>query len=149
IYGRVPKVLPKVNWEVSSIAKEMVGDTPVFTKQIVGQVDNSSYPLVDVNIQLTLTTPANAPGPVPVIMELSLRFSGRPGGGKGGPPATPAGPSWQQQVLAKGWGYASLTPTSVQADNGAGLTQGIIGLVNKGQPRKVDDWGALRAWAWG
>ena len=30
-----------------------------------------------------------------------------------------------------------------------GLTQGIIGLVNKGQPRKPDDWGALRAWAWG
>jgi hypothetical protein len=29
------------------------------------------------------------------------------------------------------------------------LTQGIIGLCNKGQPRKPDDWGALRAWAWG
>jgi hypothetical protein len=51
-------------------------------------------------------------------------------------------------VAAKGWGYAILIPTSVQADNGAGLTQGIIGLVNKGQPRKLDDWGALRAWAW-
>jgi hypothetical protein len=59
------------------------------------------------------------------------------------------GPTWQQQVLAKGWGYASLIPTSIQADNGAGLTEGIIGLVNKGQPRKLDDWGALRAWAWG
>jgi hypothetical protein len=34
-------------------------------------------------------------------------------------------------------------------DNGAGLTRGIIGLVNKGQPRKADDWGSLRAWAWG
>ena len=30
-----------------------------------------------------------------------------------------------------------------------GADQGIIGLVNKGQPRKLDDWGALRAWAWG
>ena len=48
-----------------------------------------------------------------------------------------------------GWGYATIIPVSVQADNGAGLTQGIIGLVNKGQPRKPDDWGALRAWAWG
>jgi hypothetical protein len=38
---------------------------------------------------------------------------------------------------------------SIQADNGAGLTKGIIGLVNKGQPRKPDDWGSLRAWAWG
>jgi lysophospholipase L1-like esterase len=25
----------------------------------------------------------------------------------------------------------------------------MIGLVNKGQPRKPEDWGALRAWAWG
>jgi hypothetical protein len=58
------------------------------------------------------------------------------------------GPTWQQQVLAKGWGYATLIPTTVQSDNGAGLTEGIIGLVNKGQPRKLDDWGALRAWAW-
>src|SRR6202000_51811 len=30
-----------------------------------------------------------------------------------------------------------------------GLTKGIIGLVNKGQYRRADDWGALRAWAWG
>lgn len=46
-------------------------------------------------------------------------------------------------------GYAYIDPASIQADNGAGLTKGIIGLVNKGQPRKPDDWGALRAWAWG
>jgi hypothetical protein len=51
--------------------------------------------------------------------------------------------------LRKGWGYAVIVPTSYQADNGAGLRQGIIGLVNKGKPRKPDDWGALRAWAWG
>ena len=59
------------------------------------------------------------------------------------------GPNWQQLVLSNGWGYAVIVPTSYQADNGAGLTRGIIGLCNKGQPRKPDDWGALRAWAWG
>jgi hypothetical protein len=69
-------------------------------------------------------------------------------GARGGPPV-PTGPSWQEQVLAKGWGYAILVPGSIQADNGAGLTEGIIGLVNKGQPRQPDDWGSLRAWAWG
>jgi hypothetical protein len=52
-------------------------------------------------------------------------------------------------LIADGWGYASINPGSIQADNGAGLTKGIIGLVNKGQFRKPDDWGALRAWAWG
>ena len=50
--------------------------------------------------------------------------------------------------MAKGWGYAEYIPTSVQADNGAGLTKGIIGLVNKGQPRKMDDWDP-QAWGWG
>lgn len=54
-----------------------------------------------------------------------------------------------EQLLAAGWGYATIDPNSIQADNGAGITRGIIGLVNKGQPRKPDDWGALRAWAWG
>ena len=49
----------------------------------------------------------------------------------------------------RGWGYASINSASVQADCGAGLTVGIIGLVNKGQPRKLDDWGVLSAWGWG
>src|SRR5437763_8832074 len=148
IYGRVPKVTPKVKWEVTSTTKEMNGDIPVITKKLVGHVDNSSYPLINVDIQLTLTTPANAKGPVPVMMEFTFVF---PPSFKfpAPPPGASIGPTWQQQVLAKGWGYASLIPVSVQADNGAGLTQGIIGLVNKGQPRKADDWGALRAWAWG
>ena len=146
IYGRMPRKTPTVSWEVSATTREVKDDIPVITKQLVGHVDNSSYPLVTVNIQLTLTTPANATGPVPVIMEFG--FGGpRPGGPPGGAP--PAGPGWQQQVLARGWGCAVIVPNSIQADNGAGLTQGIIGLVNKGQPRKLDDWGALRAWAWG
>jgi len=60
----------------------------------------------------------------------------------GDPPNT-----WQ--LVAAGWGFVLLDPTTVQTDNGAGLTRGIIGLVNHGQPRKPEDWGALRAWAWG
>jgi len=69
--------------------------------------------------------------------------------GRGGAPAPPQGPTNQQQALALGWGYASFNTSSVQADNGQGLTCGIIGLVNKGQPRKLEDWGVLAAWAWG
>ena len=146
VYGRVPNVTPKVVWEVTGTTQEKNGDVPVVTKKIVGHVDNSAYPAITVNIELTLTTPANASGPVPVIMEFG--FIPRPGRPMPPQPAA-SGPTWQQQILAKGWGYAILIPTSVQADNGAGLTQGIIGLVNKGQPRQPDDWGALRAWAWG
>jgi hypothetical protein len=52
-------------------------------------------------------------------------------------------------MLRRGWGYAVLIPTSVQEDTGAGLARGVIGRANHGQPRKPEDWGALRAWAWG
>jgi hypothetical protein len=154
VYGRLPKNTPKVNWELVGTTQEKIGDLPAVTKKLVGHIDNSSYPLVTVDIQMTLTTPANAVGPVPVILEFSLSpeivamMRKRLGEEKWAALAGP-GPTWQQQVLAKGWGYANLIPGSVQADNGEGLTQGVIGLVNKGQPRTLDDWGALRAWAWG
>jgi hypothetical protein len=148
IYGRVPKNLPKVNWEVISTTDTTVGDIKAISKKIVGHVDNSSYPDIKVDIQLSLMTPANTKGPVPVMLEFGFIFP--PGFRMPAPPAgTPVEKGWQQQLLEKGWGAAVIVPTSYQADNGAGLTQGIIGLVNKGQPRKPDDWGALKAWAWG
>ena len=71
IYGRVPSTVPKVNWQVVSTVK-MNGDVPVITKQLIGHVENSAYPAIKVDIQLTLSTPANAKNPVPVIMELAL-----------------------------------------------------------------------------
>jgi hypothetical protein len=148
VYGRMPAVTPSVKWDVVSTATETVGGVPMLTKQLVGRVDNSSYPLVTVDIQLTLATPANARGAVPVILEFGLGPRPRPANASPPPPPPPEG-TWQEQLARKGWGYAVLVPTSVQADNGGGLTRGIIGLVNKGQPRDLDDWGALRAWAWG
>ncbi|MFC5865195.1 acetylxylan esterase [Acidicapsa dinghuensis] len=155
MYGFAPYHLPKVTWQVTSTTREKNGDFNIVTKKLVGHVDNSSYPAISVNIEMTLSTPADAKGPVPVIIEFGIdpavmaamrkRFEAQ---GFKFPP-TPSGPTWQQQVLAKGWGYAELIPASYQADNGAGLREGIIGLCNKGQYRKPDDWGALKAWAWG
>jgi peptidoglycan/xylan/chitin deacetylase (PgdA/CDA1 family) len=148
IYGRVPKNTPKVTWEVLRTADTVVGGVAAVMKDLVGHVDNSIYPAIKVDIQLTLTVPKNAGKPVPVMMEFGFilppgfRFPPPP-------PGTPVDKPWQQQVLEQGWGYAVLVPASYQADNGAGLTQGIIGLCNKGQHRRPDDWGALRAWAWG
>jgi alpha-glucuronidase len=150
IYGRVPKDVPKVTWEVMNAVHDTKGDFPVITKKLVGHVDNDSDPLIDAEIQLTLSTPANASGPVPVIMELGFSPEFLAAMARRFPALSPgSGPTWEQQVLAKGWGYAILIPTSVQADSGDGLTEGIIGLADRGQPRNLDDWGALRAWAWG
>lgn len=156
VYGRVPSYVPDVRWEVKNVTNDTIGKIPVITRTLIGHVDNSSYPSVKVEIDLTVVTPANAPGPVPVIMEFGFNFRPRtapaatatPVRQQGSAPR-PSGPTWQEQCLEAGWGYAILVPGSIQADNGAGLRSGIIGLTNKGQYRKPDDWGALRAWAWG
>ena len=156
VYGRVPSYVPDVRWEVKNVTNDTIGKIPVITRTLIGHVDNSSYPSVKVEIDLTVATPANATGPVPVIMEFGFNFRPRPAAAATGTPVRqqgsaprPSGPTWQEQCLEAGWGYAILVPGSIQADNGAGLCSGIIGLTNKGQYRKPDDWGALRAWAWG
>ncbi len=192
VYGRLPKKIPNVIWTVKITDREMVGWTPVIAKQLVGHVDNSECPSINVDINMMLVVPTNVKGPVPVLM----MFGGRPSfpapaqpspedmeklnsafkemmiksnpemkaifdqypaympvtrlaGSNFFAPRPEGDPSPTEQLLAAGWGYVTIDPGSIQADNGAGLTKGIIGLVNKGQPRKPDDWGALRAWAWG
>ena len=156
VYGRMPKMTPTVSWSVTNSTEETVGGVTMLKKELLGKVDNSGYPAIEVNIEAALWTPKGATGRVPVVLEFGSGSrpqpprpapANRPAAGSAPPP--PAGPSWQEQVAARGWGYASVRPASIQADNGAGLTRGIIGLVNKGQPRKVDDWGALKAWTWG
>ena len=150
IYGRIPANVPAVSWRVTQSIDTTIGGIPVVAKRIVGHVDNSAYPAIAVDIEMTVVVPAGAKRPIPFLMSfgnsaMPPNFSSTPPAA--GSPALPPSPA--QQLVAAGWGYASLSTSSVQADNGAGLTKGIIGLVNKGQPRTPDDWGSLRAWAWG
>lgn len=157
IYGFVPKDVPKVHWVVDSLARRDMDGIPVITKHITGHVDNSRDPAITVNLDLTETVPANAAGPVPVMIDFGFNFSpamlarfrAMMKARKIKLPPPPKGPSWQQQLINAGWGYAVFVPTSAQADNGAGLRTGIIGLTNRGRPRTPSQWGALRAWAWG
>ncbi len=151
IYGRLPKNIPNVTWKVISVKDTVVGNLPIREKTLLGVVDNSAYPSLKVEIELQLATPLNAPKAVPVVMEFG--FIRSPFGNNA--TTVPQGlgasgePTWKEQLISRGWGYAIIVPSSIQADNGAGLTEGIIGLVNKGAFRKADDWGTLRAWAWG
>lgn len=191
VYGKLPAKIPAVTWKVKITDREFVGRTPVVAKQLVGHVDNSEYPLINVDINAMLVVPANVKGPVPVLImfgrpsfpapaqpspedlekinaafkdmmiknnpEMQAIFDKYPAytpimrlpGPNFFAPPTDGNSAPTEQLLAAGWGYVTLDPASVQADNGAGLTRGIIGLVNKGQPRKPEDWGALRAWGWG
>lgn len=146
VFGKVPKDVPPVHWvDLKKTDTTMYG-YPVVRKRLVGRVDNSRDPKIKVDIQLSLTTPANAKHPVPVIMEFSFNLP--PGFHFPGMKKYNL-PPWHKQVLERGWGYAEYIPTSVQPDNAAGLTKGIIGLTNRGKPRQPDQWGALRAWGWG
>jgi len=150
VVGRIPPNVPAVNWTVKSSSNSKTGVFPVIEKQLVGHADNSAYPSINVDMEMTLVTPGNAKAAVPVMIMFSSAairkfIASHPEFKKmlgSDPPST-------EQLIANGWGYALLDTSTIQADNGAGLTKGIIGLTNKGQPRKPDDWGALRAWAWG
>ena len=177
VYGRLPKNIPSVTWSVKITDREFVGFTSVIAKQLIGHVDNSNYPLINVDISMMLVVPANVKGPVPVLMMLGRPAFPSPAQPspddmdklnsafkemmiKSNPdmkaiferypaympvtrlpgpnffaPRPEGDPSPTEQLLAAGWGYATIDPGSVQADNGAGITRGIIGLVNKGQPR--------------
>jgi hypothetical protein len=162
VLGRVPANVPKITWNVVRTQEGVVGTYPVIGKQLEGVADNSAYPELSVKIQMTLVTPADTKAPVPVMMMFgggtnlpqpagAVAPQGQGGGQGGGGQARAGGgdPPTTQQLIAAGWGYAQISPASIQADNGAGLTKGIIGLTNKGQPRKPEDWGSLRAWGWG
>jgi hypothetical protein len=191
VYGRVPASTPNVTWTVTAEDHEFLGFTPVVAKDLIGTVDNSSYPAISVKIHMTLVTPARAAGPVPVLMEFTRAGFPNPNEPRGEELARVNAafeklliqqdpslkdvfgkhPAWEPlketpffqrpelnedgglpnewQLVANGWGFVRFDPASVQADDGAGITRGIIGLCNHGQPRKPDDWGALRAWAWG
>ncbi|MEJ2435643.1 MAG: hypothetical protein P8Y53_21790, partial [Pseudolabrys sp.] len=154
IYGRVPNDVPAVDWSAGERVAETVGGLPVVTQTVTGTVGHGEHPPVAVKIEMKITLPRNSDGPVPAVLQLAFdpefiealraRFSDEQLEAFRGP-----GPPWQQQVIERGWAAIELYATSIQADNGAGLTAGIIGLANRGRPRDLDDWGALRAWAWG
>jgi hypothetical protein len=193
VYGRLPKNIPQVTWTVKITDREFIGRTPIIAKQLVGHIDNSKYPAINVDINMMLVVPANVKGPVPVLMmfgrpsfpspaqpsnedlekinaafketliksdpEMKAVFEKYPAYAPitrlagpnffAPPPVIDGNSAPTEQLLAAGWGYVTIDPSSIQSDNGAGLTRGIIGLVNKGQPRTPEDWGSLRAWAWG
>jgi len=151
VVGRIPDDVPAVAWSVTEAASGTLGGRVVVGKRLAGTVDNSSYPSIEVSIDFTLVVPADTGGPIPVMIMFrggSLQQAVGNEQPRGfGPPGADAPAT--EQLITRGWGFAFLDPRSVQADNGAGLTRGIIGLVNKGQARKPDEWGSLRAWSWG
>lgn len=139
VYGRIPNNVPTVKWEITNTTEGESDGNATITRTLVGNVDNSAFPQSTVAIQASFTVPKQSKRRVPIIVQFGGGFGF---GNRGGTN------SWTQQALVKGWGHGTINPGSIQPDNNR-LREGIIGLTNKGQPRHPEDWGALRAWAWG
>lgn len=137
MYGRVPASAPRIEWKLQSEQRLRKFGAAVIERHYRGTAQGSSLA-----IDLSETLPDRAKH-VPLILELGFpegfRFPGMP---------APSDP-WQGQVLRRGWAFAIIVPYTVQPDDGAGLKEGVIGIAAQGKPRGLNDWGALRAWAWG
>ena len=141
VYGRMPDHVPAVKWEITNEEKKDFAGKPVVVRYLKGVVDNSICPSIKVEMEVSVIYPDNGSHNMPVIIEF----------GFGGDPThtRPGAVSWKEMVIGRGWAAATITPASIQADAGSGLTNGIIGLCNKGAHRQPADWGSLRAWGWG
>jgi len=140
IYGRIPTRTPAVGFTVAAVDSATYPGQAVI-KRVVGRIDNSAYPAARPSIEVTIYLPPVVIRPVPIVVTVGGLFFG--------PRDTARVPDRIAQVLALGWAYATVNTGAIQADNGAGLREGIIGLVGRGQPRSPDDWGVLAAWSWG
>ena len=141
VYGRIPDQVPTVKWEITNEEKKDFAGKPVVVRYLKGVADNSICPSIKVEMEVSVIYPDNGSLNMPVIIEF----------GFGGDPTRtrPGAVSWKEMVIGRGWAAATITPSSIQADSGSGLTNGIIGLCNKGAHRQPADWGSLRAWGWG
>jgi hypothetical protein len=145
MYGRVPASAPAIRWDLVEQQNRELGGRRAVTRRYLGQPTLSSLESPRLAMELVVILPEGVRGRVPLVLELGFpegfRFPGAP------PP--PSDPDWRAQALARGWGFAVLVPSSVQPDDGAGLREGAIGFASGGEVRANDQWGALRAWAWG
>jgi hypothetical protein len=156
VYGKYPANVPPVSWQMDSLQQMVVAGVPAIVRHISGHVDNSGDPAITVNIEGDVVTPASMQGKrVPVVIGGAtlhpVHFIPRPSVPRAiahriAMPPHP--PDEAKLLLEAGWGFVDRNLTQVQADNGAGLNRGIIGLTNRGRPRSLDAWGVLRAWAW-
>ena len=68
VYGRVPDHVPAVTWSIRQERDDLSGTIPVKLQHVVGTVENSACPEINVEISMSLTVPREAENPVPVLM---------------------------------------------------------------------------------
>jgi hypothetical protein len=153
IYGRVPATAPKVTFDVVATQENALEGTAV-RKHIVGRF-GAGADAPTLNIVLLL--PAHASGPVPVL--LHLVFSGgllapRTTAPSGATPGNAerfmeTGPI--AEILAQGYGYATLRYTEIEGDRAETSLTGVrrLALAPGQHEPAADEWGTIAAWSWG
>jgi dienelactone hydrolase len=133
IFGRIPADAPKVIWTKVPMTGTFgdAGVTIVTTQ--IGSGNDAP------RMTLSVSYPPNVQHRVPMI--LALQFGG------GGTP-TP-NPPVADEILARGWSFATLGYLDIQPDKIDTFDQGVIGATPSSRNRAPDSWGAISAWAWG
>jgi len=135
IFGRTPANAPLVTWTKMPIQGTFPGETPEISF-VTGRIGDGSDPP---RMMLAVNFPPGTHGPVPVI--LALQFGG------GGTPIP--SPPIADEILARGWAYATLGYQDIQPDKIDTFDKGVIGATPSSGSRGPDAWGAISAWAWG
>src|SRR5262245_3365540 len=142
IYGRVPANAPRVTWELGEVDREWRNGAAI-RKKLVAHARAGSD---ERRFTMWLYTPAKATKPAPVLLSIIFAPPARGGG-----PAPTGEPPVADELLARGWGYATVVYSEIQPDRANAWKEGVIGLTlapDQTEPRP-DEWGAISAWAWG
>ena len=144
IYGRTPANTPNVSWTVAETDPKAREGASV-RKKVVGAVGSNGQ-----TINVTLHTPASATKPVPVILLINF------GGGPPPPPGTtargpglPPDPPVAADILARGWGYATVGYADIQPDRANTAGEAVMAITGASKPASPDDWGTIGVWSWG
>jgi hypothetical protein len=142
IYGRVPANAPKVTWEVGDVDRTWRNATAV-RKQLIAHARLGTE---ERSFTVWLYTPAKSTRPAPVLLSIIFAPAARGGG-----PAPTGEPPVADEILSRGWAYATVVYTEIQADRANAWKDGVIGLtLSPGQTEpKPDEWGSISAWSWG
>jgi hypothetical protein len=145
IYGRVPANAPKVAWQITD-TDARARDGAAVMKKLVGTIGSAA---ASPRMNVTLYTPSSLEKPVPIILLINFGGGAAADGraGRGPPPDPPVA----ADILARGWGYATVGYQDIQPDRANAWSDGVIGrtLANGQTQPAPEEWGTISAWAWG
>jgi hypothetical protein len=137
IYGRIPSRTPPVSWQVAETDAAAHNGTAI-RKRVAGKIGTAANAP---EMNLVVYTPAQSKTPVPLILLLNFGGGAKP---------VPQDPPVAADILARGWGYATIIYQEIQPDRINTFDQGVIGVALGGVTQRApDEWGTIGAWAWG